>query len=295
MSRTTACPIAVSTWVWDSPLTGDLLADRLQRIAAWGFEAVEMPYEEPGDWDPIQARDLLQQHSLLPLVGCVFGPGRELAGASSDVIATTKDYVRRCIDLAAAQGAPIVAGPIYTSVGRTGRISGRERGELTVELKHGLRALADYAGERGVVLGVEPLNRYETNLINTASQLMEILEDLPAESIGATLDTYHMNIEESSWFEPFDLVGDRLVHLQVCANDRGTPGRDHVNWDEIGAALARIRYRGALSIESFTAENETIATAASIWRPLAGSQDAIAVDGLAFLAKWRQTWAGELA
>ena len=279
-------PIAVSTWVWHSPLTDELLSTRLRTLAEWGFEAVEMPYEERGDWDPGRARDLLQQYGLRSSVGCVFRPGRELAGADEETLRSTKQYVRECIDLAVAQGAELVGGPIYTSVGRTGRITSSERLELVRELKENLAELGDYAGERGVVLGIEPLNRYETNLINTAEQLMDVLEGLPA-SVGATLDTYHMNIEEISWSGAIERVGSRLVHVQLCGNDRGAPGRDHVAWSEVGAALARVGYRGQLCIESFTADNDTIATAASIWRPLARSQDELATEGLAFLTEWR--------
>ena len=78
-------------------------------------------------------------------------------------------------------------------------------------------------------------------------------------------------------------AGDRVAHVQVCANDRGAPGSGHLDWRAILAALDDVGYDGPLVIESFTADNATIATAASIWRPLAVSQDALATDGLAFL------------
>lgn len=286
----TNAPIAVNTWVWHCPLTEDHLPDRLRQLAEWGFEAVEMPYENVGDWDPIHAQELLDQYQLTSLVGCVFAPGRELTNAPNEVVASTKDYIRACIDQAARQKSSLVIGPMYSSVGRTWRMDADERRKFVGAVKDNLAEMADYAGERGVTLGVEPLNRYETSLFNTAEQLMEIITDLPAESIGVNLDTYHMNIEETSWSKPFDLVGDRLVHLQVCGNDRGSPGSDHSNWSEIGDSLARIGYRGALGIESFTSFNETIATAASVWRPLARSQDALATDGLAFLQTWRRKW-----
>jgi D-psicose/D-tagatose/L-ribulose 3-epimerase len=114
--------------------------------------------------------------------------------------------------------------------------------------------------------------------------------DLPAGTIGVNLDTYHMNIEEVSLDAAFRTVGDRLLHLQVCANDRGAPGRDHLDWDGIRVSLAAIGYRGMLGIESFTAGNASIATAASIWRPLAPTQDALAIEGLHFLQRWRDGW-----
>lgn len=77
------------------------------------------------------------------------------------------------------------------------------------------------------------------------------------------------------------------MHLHVCANDRGAPGNDHLDWEGIRNALIEIEFAGMLGIESFTADNASIATAASIWRPLAASQDALAQQGLAFLQSWR--------
>ena len=102
------------------------------------------------------------------------------------------------------------------------------------------------------------------------------------------LDTYHMNIEEpdpAAAVAPARPAG--IAHVQVCGNDRGAPGADHLDWARFLARSPRPATPGPLCIESFTGENETIATAASIWRPLARSQDAIATDGLAFL---RSLW-----
>lgn len=283
-------PIGVNTFVWHSPLTDDLLDERLRQIAAWGFEAVELPLEQTGDWDPAHAAELLAELGLANVVGAVFGPGRELAAATPDVIRSTKEYVRSAIRIAERQGSPLVIGPMYTSVGRTWRTDAAERQSILSELREAVAELGEYAGEHGVRLAIEPLNRYETSVLNTAEQVMELIDGLPAETIGVNLDTYHMNIEETSYRNAFEVVGDRLLHLQVCANDRGAPGNDHMDWDGIRAALVEVGYDGMLGIESFTADNETIATAASIWRPLASSQDALAIDGLAFLRKWRDGW-----
>lgn len=290
MTNSRELPIGVNTFVWHSPLTDDLLDQRLRQIAGWGFDAVELPLEQPGDWDPAHAEELLSELGLVSVVGAVFGPGRELAAADTEVLAATKDYVRTAVRVAERQGSPLVIGPMYTSVGRTWRASADERRAIVAELREALAELADYAGEHGVRLAVEPLNRYETSVLTTAEQVMDVIGELPPETIGVNLDTYHMNIEETSWSDAFHLVGNRLLHLQVCANDRGAPGNDHLDWDGVRAALVDIGYRGMLGIESFTADNATIATAASIWRPLASSQDALAVDGLKFLREWRDGW-----
>jgi D-psicose/D-tagatose/L-ribulose 3-epimerase len=130
---------------------------------------------------------------------------------------------------------------------------------------------------------VEPLNRYETSLLNTVEQTLTVLAPLPADGVGVALDVYHQNIEERDLPAAIRAAGERIAHVQVCANDRGTPGRDHLDWPGILAALDDAAYTGPLCIESFTAHNASIARAASIWRPLADTQDALAVDGLRFL------------
>ena len=283
----TDLPIAVNTFVWHSPLTDELLATTLPRIAGWGFDAVELPLENVGDWDPARTSALLSELGLRCVVGAVFGPGRELAATDQTTIDATKRYVRAAVDAAAGVGAAMVVGPMYTSVGRTWRMSPQERAATLRELRDSLAECAEYAGRHGIALAVEPLNRYETSLLNTATQVRELIEDLPG-NVGLNLDTYHMNIEERDLRAAFRVAGDRLLHLQVCGNDRGAPGHDLQDWPLIRDCLAEIAYRGMIGIESFTADNASIATAASIWRPLAESQDALAVEGLRFLREWQE-------
>jgi D-psicose/D-tagatose/L-ribulose 3-epimerase len=285
-----ALPIAVNTFVWHSPLNDDRLATTVSAVAGWGYDGLELALENLGDWDPARARDLLSEHGLRSVVGAVFGPGRELACADDAVIASTQDYLRAAVDVAVAQGSPLVIGPMYTSVGRTWRMSGPERRAALTQLRNSLNPVLDYAGEREVRLAIEPLNRYETSLLTTTEQVMELIDPLPSETIGVNLDTYHMNIEEKSFDDAFDLVGSRLLHLQVCGNDRGAPGEDHIDWQNVRQGLERIGYRGMLGFESFTADNASIATAASIWRPFAPTQDDLATQALANLKDWRSAW-----
>ncbi|MEU0488006.1 sugar phosphate isomerase/epimerase [Nocardiopsis sp. NPDC006139] len=275
--------LGVNTWVWTSPLTGADLEVIAPRVAAWGFDVIELPVEDVGDWDPGRARDLVSGLGLEPRVVLVMGPGRELVATDPGTRRATQDYLRRVVDAAAAVGSPVAAGPAYASVGRTWRMSTAERASLAAELTEALAPVVEHAAQAGVRLAVEPLNRYETSVLNTVDQGLELLADLPSEHCGLALDVYHMNIEERDVPAAILRAGDRVAHVQVCANDRGAPGADHLDWPGIAASLDTIRYTGPLVIESFTAENATIATAASIWRPLAATQDAIAVDGLAFL------------
>lgn len=275
--------IGVNTWVWTSPLTNERLSELVPRIRDWGFDVIELPVENPGDWDPVFAAELLAEAGLGATVALVMGDGRELVVTDSATVASTQDYLRHVVDVAATVGASSIGGPAYASVGRTWRLSDAERSAAYAELVSNLTPVVEHAADRGVRIGVEALNRYETSVLNTVDQVLEAIAPLPAEHLGLMLDVYHMNIEETDVAAAIRRAGDRIVHVQVCGSHRGTPGDDHLDWPAIFAALDDVAYDGPICIESFTGENATIATAASIWRPLAPTQDALAVDGLAFL------------
>jgi D-psicose/D-tagatose/L-ribulose 3-epimerase len=148
-----------------------------------------------------------------------------------------------------------------------------------------MKLLADHAGERGIRLAVEPLNRFETDFLNTVDQGLEFFQRIGRANVGFLLDTFHMNIEEQNLPAAIRRADGSVVHFHACANDRGTPGKDVFDWPSIVAALRDIRYDGAVVIEAFTPEIKEIARAVSTWRPLAASQDALASEGLAHLKK----------
>jgi D-psicose/D-tagatose/L-ribulose 3-epimerase len=276
--------IGANPWIWHSPVSHEALADVLPRLATWGFDCVELPLEQAGDWDPAAVVKLLGATGLSPAaVIAVMPPDRDLVRTDPATVRATQDYLRRCVDAASAVRAPVVAGPVYTAVGRTWRMDPRERNATYEELRQNLAPVVDHARAAGVHIGVEPLNRYETSLLNTVAQCLEALDGLDPQTVGLALDTYHQNIEERSLPGAVEQAAGRIVHVQVCANDRGTPGADPLDWPGFLSALTAHGYRGPLCIESFTAHNDAIAVAASVWRPLAATQDAIATDGLAFL------------
>ena len=275
--------IGVNTWVWTSPLTDGGVGDLLRRIAGMGFDAVELPLENPGDLTVRVVAEALAETGLTPYVVGAMAPGRNLVAADPGTVAATQDYLRACVDLAAGVGATAVCGPFYAATGRVWRMDAEQRQSAYDELRTNLAPVVDHAVAHGVRLGIEPLNRYETSLINTVDQALIALDGLLGDGLGLALDTYHLNIEERSSADAIRAAGPHLAHLQVCGSDRGAPGGDQTDWPSLVAALDDVGYAGPLNIESFTAENASIATAASIWRPLATTQDDLARDGLAFL------------
>jgi D-psicose/D-tagatose/L-ribulose 3-epimerase len=286
-------PLGVNTWVWTSPLTDRQLPELLGKVAGMGFEAVELPLESAGDLTVPAVRAALDATGLQPHVVGAMAPGRDLVVASPGAVAATQDYLRRCVDLAAGIGAPAVCGPFYAATGRVWRMTPAERATAYQEWRDNLAPVVEHAAQAGVRIGIEPLNRYETSLVNTVEQALTGLGDLLGPACGVALDTYHLGIEERSSADAVRRAGEHLVHVQVCGNDRGAPGGDQTDWAGILAALDEVGYTGALCIESFTADNAAIATAASIWRPLAATQDDLAKDGLAFLRSLTTSGEGE--
>ena len=276
-------PVGANAWIWASPITDAEIAELAPHVAELGFDLIELPVEEPGAWDPDRTAERLASAGIGAGVCCVMPPGRDLAVADRAVARDTADYLRHCVDVAARVGSGVVAGPMYAAVGRLWRLEPGERRQTVGRVAGRLRPVAEHAAERGVTLAVEPLNRYETSLINTVEQGLELNEAVDRPACGLLLDSFHMNIEEKSPAAAARAADGRIAHVHACGTDRGAPGADEFDWAGFLAALREAGYSGPLSIESFTAANEVIATAASIWRPLAPSPDALARDGLRFL------------
>jgi D-psicose/D-tagatose/L-ribulose 3-epimerase len=211
------------------------------------------------------------------------GPDRDLIHPDPAIRESGMAYLRGAIDATAALGATNLVGPLYSAVGRTWQMTADERGRDTDILVENLTMLAAYAHDRGVRLGVEPLNRFETSFINLASQVIEVVDRVGSPACGIMLDTFHMNIEEKSLGDAIRAAGPRLIHLHACENDRGAPGSGNVTWDQVKQGLKDIGYDGPVVIESFTAKVKSIARAAAIWRALAPTQDDLARDGVRFL------------
>ena len=275
--------IGISTWVWTSPATTEKLETLVPHIAELGYDAVELPIETPGEFDVGRVRDLADTYELDLSICAVIGEGRDLL--LPDERRNGIDYLTACIDIAEAAESPTLVGPFYSAVGRCWRATPAERERDVAELADVLRDLGERAAARGVTLGIEPLNRFETSFLNTTHQARELVDRIDHPAVGISLDLFHMAIEEKSPAAAIREARDRLIHLQVAENDRGTPGTGHLPWSDVAAALRDIGYDGKVVIETFSDRVETIARAAAIWRPLAPDPDTLAREGLRFLRR----------
>jgi len=178
-------------------------------------------------------------------------------------------------------GATQFSGVIYAMHGKRPRE--RPAGKDWAWSAECLAATAEHAARLGIAIGIEPVNRYESALVNTCEQAVRLADMIGAPNVRIHLDTYHMNIEEKGWAEPVLLAGDRLCHFHLCENDRGIPGTGLVGWEELFGALAQIGYGGYAGLESFVDVSDDMVAGTCVWRDLAPSGDVLVRDGTAFL------------
>lgn len=271
----------VNTFLFSSPLSNSELP-LLKQFREWGFDCAELAIEEPHLLDAKLIGEALEQSELSHLISCgVFGKGRDLGGSPSEQQASI-DYSKTVMDMMPIYHSNLFCGPLYCSVGSMGAQSDLEKQRRRQAVIENLKTLCRYAQPRGITIAMEVLNRYETDLINTCEQAVELIEQVDSPALKIHLDTFHMNIEESDFAAAIRCAGEHLGHVHASANHRGIPGNDTIPWIQVRDALGEIGYRGDIVIESFTQQVKSIARAASIWRDL-GSSETIAREGLQHL------------
>jgi D-psicose/D-tagatose/L-ribulose 3-epimerase len=274
----------VSTFILVSPFT-DQDVDQFDVAKEMGYDLIEVCIEDPAVVSAAALKKASERTGLPVSICGAFGSDRDVSHEDPEKRKLGIDYLKLCVDIAQAVGSPHVAGPMYSATGKARLLPPEERCQQRQWAAESLREVADYAAERGVTLAIEPLNRFETDLVNTVEQGLELCGLIGRDNVGLMLDTFHMNIEEKHIGEAITSAGDKVFHFQVSENDRGTPGSGHVPWSETFEALKSIDYQGSIVVESFLPTVEEIAKAVSLWRAVAPSMDALARDGLTFLRR----------
>lgn len=275
----------VSTWLWTSPFTSETV-DLFSKIKEMGYDVVEIPIEDPTLIDVKVVREALTKNDLTAVICGAFGPTRDLTHDDEVYQQNSLEYIDSCFEICEGLDADFFAGPMYSAVGKARLVSSEQKRVEWSRAVSNLYKVCEMAAERGLEIALEPLNRFESDLVNTAEDVMQLVHDINHPAAKVLLDAFHMNIEERDIEEAIRMVGDKLIHMQVSENYRGTPGTGLSNWDAYRRGLNAIDYKGVVSIESFTPDVKEIAGAVCIWKPLAPSQDGFASEGLKFLQGW---------
>ena len=278
--------LGVSTWVWTSPFNTEEAPALFKKIADLGYDAVEIAVEDPQLIDTDKIRAELEKNGLSVIVCGAFGTSRDLTSDNPELQRNSLIYIEECLKITKELGSAFFAGPMYSAVGKARMIPKEEREVEWSRAVENLRTVCEIASSMGLEIALEPLNRFESDLVNNVDDVLQMIEDINHPAAKICLDMFHMNIEERDPGLAIRKAGDKLLHVQVSENYRGTPGSGNASWNEYRKALESIDYKGVVSIESFTPENKELAEAVCIWRKLAEDQDTFARDGYTFLKNW---------
>lgn len=263
--------------IWTMRWTPEAAEAAVAEAVRHGFDFVEVALLDPSLVDAAHSRRLFDQAGI----GAVCSLGLpEACWPSRDPDAGLA-FLQAALDKTAAMGAVALSGVVYGGIGERTGLPPTE-----AELSRVARCLdgaARHARARGLDLGIEPVNRYETHLLNTGWQAAAMIDRIGADNLFIHLDTYHMNIEEKGAANGILAARDHLRYIHLSESDRGVPGMGTCDWDEIFAALAAIRFSGGLAMESFINMPPELAWGLSVWRPVADSTAEVIGEGLPFL------------
>lgn len=274
----------VSTWLWESPFNTRSVA-LFPKIKGMGYDLVEIPVEDPDLIDGEVVKKALEDNGLEAVVCGAFGPAKDLTHKEASVHQNCFDYIEKCFELCNLWGVDFFAGPMYAAVGKARMLPLEDRKKEWELAVANVGKVCVMAQDHGLSIALEPLNRFESDMINTAEDVMRFIKDINHSNAKVLLDGFHMTIEEGNIVEAIKMVGDKLLHVQVSENHRGIPGTGLTPWTDFAKGLKAIDYTGAIVIESFTPEIKELAGAVCIWKNLANSQDEFASQGIEFLKR----------
>ncbi|MBN2210014.1 MAG: sugar phosphate isomerase/epimerase [Sedimentisphaerales bacterium] len=241
------------------------LAQNARLASKLGYHAVEIFTRNPHAIDRNILSNILSENNL-HLAAMGTGAGfiinkLSLTDPNVEIRRAAIEYIAEYIELAGCFGGMAIIGSIQGVIPNW-----LKRTKAEAWLREGLNELGPLAEQHGVPLILEPLNRYETNFINRLEQGAQIIGSLETNNIKLLADLFHMNIEESSFYETIKAVGHYIGHIHFVDSNRGPAGNGHINYAEIRQALREIKYNGYLSAEalphpdSVTAAEKTIKT-----------------------------------
>jgi D-psicose/D-tagatose/L-ribulose 3-epimerase len=255
------------------------LCEDLKRL---GYDGVELPVfsGSPEAYKRLGAQ-LADIGLRVTAVGVLPGPERDVSSPDAKIRAAGLDHIKWMIDCVAAARGEVLCGPFYQPLGVFGDLPPTE--EEFNNVVEGHRAAMAYVGDSAIKLAIEPLNRFECNLVNTVERDAELVGAVDRPGYGILYDTFHLNIEEKRPVDAINSAIGAINHVHLSENDRGTPGKGHIPWAETFAAFKRHGYDGWYVIEAFGRAMPEIAATTRVWRDLSASNDEVSRFGHDFL------------
>lgn len=283
-----AHPIGIISMQFVRPFTGKDFG-LFETIKALGFDFIELLMPEPEDGLNLdEVRTALADNDLDVVLAARVSTERSIVSADPKARQGGIDYLKTCIEAASVIGAEIVGGPLYGGplvfAGvRPKPIDEAERKARFERCIEGLAEVSTEAAAAAVRLALEPLNRFETDIVSTVAQGIQVVDQVGSPALGLLLDSFHMNIEEGSISDAIREAGARIVHFQANENHRGFPGTGHLPWSDITSALHDVGYQGPVSLEPFRRDDHRFGVPLAHWRPPAEDESDKLRAGVAFM------------
>jgi D-psicose/D-tagatose/L-ribulose 3-epimerase len=254
----------------------------LEKAKRMGFDAVEIIPFDPDGFPAAKVRQVAADLGLTINLGYGMPLEYNIISDDAKVRQAGIDFSKRLVDLANEAGAVVFGGMIYCGWGYlTGKARTPDEWKWGVE---NYRKIAEYTlSNSELILGIEPVNRFESYFINTAADAVKFIKDVGVPNVKVHLDTFHMIREEDNITQAVLAAGPHLGYVHACESQRGIPGTGLMMWDEFMKALKTVGYDGCITIESFDPDIKSVAKMCCIWRKLADSPEQLATEGLKFL------------
>lgn len=282
-------PLGLHALVWVGDWTPSSAKHAIASTADLGFDLIEIPLLDPTSVDAEMTRALLEDHGLGAACSLGLDPQADVSSEDPVVVARGRDLLARAVDVTAAMGATDLCGVLYSVLAKYPTpISDRSRAHVVESMAW----LAERAAGSGLRVNLEVVNRYETNVVNTTSEMLALIEETGAD-LGVHLDTYHMNIEENGFAAPVHEAFDagRLRYVHVGESHRGYMGTGTVDFDTFCSTLREVEYSGPVVFESFSSAvvHPTLSNTLAVWRNLWDDGEDLARHASAFLTQRLRT------
>ena len=268
--------IGMNLLLWGTEINASLFPV-LEQIKAAGYDGVEVPIfdTDPAHWEPWRKK--LDELELDRVAVTINGPDHHQISGDRSMRHKTLERNKMALECAQVLGSSLLTGPYHSALGVfTGSKSSEEENNWAEE---NLFALAEHAKSMNITLGLEYLNRFESYLVSCTDELIALVDRVGHPNCQLMFDSFHANIEETNLGDAIRKMGDRLLHVQLSENHRGTLGAGHVDFKDILTALEDINYKGMISIEAFSSK----LSAANIWRNMFDSEMQLVKDSIQYL------------
>ncbi len=259
--------LGVHALVWVGGWSEDECSKAIRSTAELGYDFIEIPLLNPYGFPVEFTRARLEEHGLGATASLGLSPETDISSEDPETVRRGEDLLNTALSVVRDLGATHFCGVIHSALKKY-MAPRTERGVANVA--EVLGRVAEKAQASGIVVGVEVVNRYETNVVNTAEEVVALIERIGQPNVYAHLDTYHMNIEEGFVGQAIEQCGRHLGYFHIGESHRGYLGTGTVDFTAVFRSLARMGYDGPIAFESFSSAvvDPVLSNMLGVWRNL---------------------------